>query len=91
MVEETKKKIRNWTQRYADRKGYDLNPDNEMLDMVIEGLANNVDKYGRRYCPCRIITGNEQEDRKIICPCIYHEEEVETQGSCHCSLFFEST
>ncbi|AEH60520.1 ferredoxin thioredoxin reductase beta chain [Methanosalsum zhilinae DSM 4017] len=89
MTEETKNKIRKWAQKYAEKKGYALNPDEEILDMVIEGLSNNLEKYGKRYCPCRIITGDEKEDRKIICPCIYHEEEVETDGSCHCSLFFK--
>ncbi|NYT19995.1 MAG: hypothetical protein GKC08_06885 [Methanosarcinales archaeon] len=47
------------------------------------------ERYGKRYCPCRIIKGNEEEDKKIICPCIYLKEEIENDGKCHCELFFK--
>ena len=61
----------------------------EILNIVMEGLAKNKDKYGKRYCPCRIVTGNEEGDKKIICPCIYHKGEIENDGMCHCMLFFK--
>jgi ferredoxin-thioredoxin reductase catalytic chain len=75
--------------RYANKKGFILNPNEEMLHLVIEGLSRNKVEHGKQYCPCRIISGNEEEDRKIVCPCIYHEDEIETDGICHCSLFFK--
>jgi len=56
--------------RYAERKGILLNPDEKRVDEV-PGLAVRQKKFGKRYCPCRIITGNTEEDRKIICPCVY--------------------
>ncbi|WP_445475331.1 ferredoxin-thioredoxin reductase catalytic domain-containing protein [Methanococcoides methylutens] len=75
--------------KYAEKKGYILNPDTETVDTVIDGLAENIGEYGKRYCPCRIISGDEKEDKKIICPCIYLKEEVENDGMCHCELFFK--
>ena len=39
------------------------------------------------YCPCRILTGNELADKKVICPCYFYMGEVELQGHCHCSLY----
>ncbi|WP_135606210.1 ferredoxin-thioredoxin reductase catalytic domain-containing protein [Methanococcoides sp. NM1] len=75
--------------KYAEKKGYRLNSDKEILDTVIDGLAENKEKYGKRYCPCRIVTGDEEEDKKIICPCIYLKEEIENDGMCHCELFFK--
>jgi len=86
---ELKHKMYEWTQKYASKAGYRLNPDKESLDYVLDGLAVKQEKFGRRYCPCRIVTGNVEEDRKIVCPCIYHKEEVERDGNCHCGLFFK--
>ncbi len=83
-------KTREWASNYAKKKGFILNPDEEMLRSVIEGLARNRQEYGKRYCPCRIRTGNEEQDRKITCPCVYHQDEIESDGSCHCSLFFRA-
>lgn len=83
-------KTKEWLSRYADKKGYILNPNEEMLHLVIEGLTKNRNELGRQYCPCRIVTGNKEEDKSIICPCVYHEEEIETTGSCHCGLFFKN-
>ena len=82
-------KLHESLSRYANKKGFILNPNEEMLNLVIAGLSRNKEKHGKQYCPCRIISGNEEEDRKIVCPCIYHEEEIETDGSCHCDLFFK--
>jgi len=52
-------------------------------------LKKNGDKYGERYCPCRVITGNFEEDKVIICPCIYHKQEIKDWGHCLCRLFFD--
>ncbi|MDL2261056.1 ferredoxin:thioredoxin reductase [Methanimicrococcus sp. OttesenSCG-928-J09] len=88
--EETKEKVRLYAEKYAAKKGFRLNPDPEELDLVYEGLAKRREQYGAQYCPCRIVLGDKQEDRKIICPCIYHEEEIERDGMCHCALFFKA-
>lgn len=64
-----------------------LNPDEEDL----KGLAEAMEKYlkdGKQaYCPCRVLSGNEEVDRKIICPCYFYMGEVELQGRCQCSLY----
>ena len=86
-VDEQAKKIKDWAKRYADKQGIHLNPDEERVDEVAKGLAARQEKFGKRYCPCRIITGDADEDRKIICPCVYHEEELKEHGMCHCKLF----
>ena len=88
-LDKAKKDMYAWTARYAEKAGYDLNPDEGMLDLVLEGMARNHLKYGKKYCPCRIVTGDEKEDKKIICPCVYHKDEIDTNGSCHCELFFK--
>jgi len=64
-----------------------LNPDKKEAENVMKGLAENEKKYGKRYCPCRIVTGNKEEDAKKICPCVWRNQEVEKDGHCLCNLF----
>ncbi|MDD1664562.1 MAG: ferredoxin:thioredoxin reductase [Methanomicrobiales archaeon] len=80
--------ILSWVRKYAEEKGLALNMDNRQLTAVIRGLVRNRLKHGERYCPCRIRSGDPEKDRLIICPCAYHEEEIEGEGHCHCNLFF---
>ena len=76
-------------QTYADKAGYKLNPDKKAVEGIIAGLLRNKKFKGDIYCPCRVVTGNKQEDKKIVCPCIYHAGEIELQGHCKCTLFWE--
>jgi ferredoxin-thioredoxin reductase catalytic subunit len=79
-----------WAKDYAGKQGWILNPDEKQLATVIRGLVRNKKKFGKRYCPCRLRSGDEEKDRAIECPCIYHRDEVANQGSCHCNLYFKS-
>ncbi len=73
--------------KYAESQGFRLNPDDATVERVCNGLLTNQKKHGARYCPCRLVTGDKEEDKKIICPCIYHKDEIKKDGHCHCSLF----
>lgn len=85
--DEAKKRLRHGSEKYAQRAGYRLNPDGEVVETIISGLAKNRFKYGRAYCPCFFVSGDPEEDRKLICPCQYHREDIEKTGKCHCGLF----
>ena len=74
-------------QEYAQKNGFRLNPDRKIVEGLIAGLLANEKKYGVRYCPCRRVTGNKEEDRPKICPCQWHQEEIERDGYCYCRLF----
>jgi len=74
---------------YAKENGFRLNPNQKVVDYLIEALLLREKKYGKRYCPCRRVKGIEEEDNKIICPCIYHKKEIKEQGHCHCLLFYK--
>ena len=73
--------------KYAESQGFRLNPDDDTVVMICRGLLGNQKKHGGRYCPCRMVTGKKGEDKKIICPCVYHKDEVKNDGHCHCNLF----
>ncbi len=82
-----KEELKKACKDYADKKGFKLQPDEDMLDRILTGLLMNEEKFGYRYCPCRRKTGDIEQDRKIICPCVYHEDEVKNDGQCKCFLF----
>ncbi|OPY43927.1 MAG: Ferredoxin thioredoxin reductase catalytic beta chain [Methanoregulaceae archaeon PtaU1.Bin222] len=85
---EIEKEIRKWVASYAKEHGWILNPDTRVLDIVLRGLARNCKKFGRPYCPCRLRSGDLEKDKDIVCPCIFHKDEVAGEGHCHCNLFF---
>ena len=76
-----------WYEDYAKKNGFRLNPDRATVERLVKGLLNNEKKYGARYCPCRRVTGNIEEDRPKICPCAWHKEEIKKDGHCYCGLF----
>jgi len=84
----TEEEMRAWAREYAEKNGFRLNPDETQLATVLRGLARTKAKFGQRYCPCRLRSGDPEKDKAIICPCIYHKDEIEKEGSCHCNLYF---
>ncbi|MDR0980196.1 MAG: ferredoxin:thioredoxin reductase [Methanocalculaceae archaeon] len=81
-------KIRADSEKLAQRKGWMLNPNTPIADSVIEGLARNKLMRGKRYCPCRLPSGNPDVDKLFICPCRDAEKDVKTDGHCHCYFFY---
>jgi len=72
--------------------GFVQNPDSEVNDGVAMGLARNKLMYGKRYCPCFIVQGETEEERKKadnrICPCKPAlQKEIPENGVCHCGIF----
>jgi ferredoxin-thioredoxin reductase catalytic chain len=86
-MDEKIEKIKDACGSYAKSQGFRLNPDDSVVEMIIKGLLANQEKHGARYCPCRIVTGDKKEDAKIICPCVYHKDEIKEMGHCHCNLY----
>ena len=86
MIEKNKKLFKEY-QNYAKKNGFHLNPDQKVVDYLIETLLKRKKKYGKRYCPCRLVTEDKKENGKIICPCSYCKKEIKEQGHCHCFLF----
>lgn len=83
----TKEELIKQYEEYATANGFKLNPNPQIVDGIVNGLLAREEKLGERYCPCRRVTGDKEEDKKIICPCIYHKDEIEKDGHCHCNLF----
>jgi ferredoxin-thioredoxin reductase catalytic subunit len=75
--------------KYAEARGFKLNPDQKVVTTILEGLMENERRYGHRYCPCRPVTGDEERDAPKICPCEFHLREIEEMGRCACGLFLK--
>ncbi|MFY9940589.1 MAG: ferredoxin-thioredoxin reductase catalytic domain-containing protein [Desulfobacterales bacterium] len=68
-------------------KGYFFNKDRERVMDLMTALLFNKERYGYMGCPCRLVSGDKQNDRDIICPCVYRTPDVEEYGSCYCNLY----
>ncbi|NLE43972.1 MAG: ferredoxin:glutaredoxin reductase [Chloroflexi bacterium] len=73
--------------REAEAAGYHLNPDREFTWELVKSLLINEARYGYWACPCRLATGDKQQDLDIICPCDYRDPDVVEWGACYCALY----
>jgi ferredoxin-thioredoxin reductase catalytic subunit len=71
----------------AEAGGYHLNPDVAFAKDLIKGLLVNEKRYGYWNCPCRLTSGNKQDDLDIICPCDYRDPDLDDYGCCYCALY----
>ncbi|MBC2710541.1 MAG: ferredoxin:thioredoxin reductase [Desulfosarcina sp.] len=73
--------------KVQEPKGYFFSNNNERVMELLEALLLNKERYGYMVCPCRLASGNRDNDRDIICPCEYREPDVAEFGSCYCNLY----
>ena len=72
---------------YAKKNGFAINPNRNLVENIVRALLKKEMTLGCRYCPCRVVTGDTEQDEKIIRPCVFPEDEIKLQGFCHCRLF----
>jgi ferredoxin-thioredoxin reductase catalytic chain len=73
--------------REARAGGYNLNPDVEFTRDLVRGLIVNERRYGYQACPCRLASGEKDEDLDIICPCDYRDADLDDFDACYCGLY----
>jgi ferredoxin-thioredoxin reductase catalytic chain len=71
----------------AEAAGYHLNPDKAMVYELLTGYLVNAKRYSYPACPCRLASGNKNEDVDIICPCDYRDPDLADYNACYCSLY----
>jgi len=84
---QARRRVERMARRYVEGSGYRLNPDPATVRHVLDGLAENLVRHGRAYCPCRSVTGDPERDRANLCPCPSHPEEIARTGACECGIF----
>lgn len=80
-------KLYDMLKKSQEVKGFFFNKDREQVDELLEALIINKERYGYMACPCRLASGDRENDKDIICPCVYRAPDVEEYGSCFCSLY----
>ena len=71
-------------------KGNDfmVNPDEEHVDRIADGLLMNEKNKGLLLCPCRLSDGTKERDIELLCPCNFKTHETwGKEGRCWCGLF----
>lgn len=84
---EEARKLMESIRRDAEQGGYLLNPDEDMVLTLMEGLLVNNERYGYMACPCMEADGKREADLDIICPCDYRDADLEEYGTCYCALY----
>jgi ferredoxin-thioredoxin reductase catalytic chain len=69
--------------REAESNGYHLNPDVSFTRELVRGLLTNEKRYGYQACPCRLASGNKNDDLDIVCPCDYRDPDLTDFNSCY--------
>lgn len=71
----------------AESSGYNVNDDVEFVEMLLENIDVNIERYGYGACPCRLASGEKEKDLDLICPCDYRDEDLNDYGACFCALY----
>jgi ferredoxin-thioredoxin reductase catalytic subunit len=85
-----KEKFLEAIEKFTEKNEFEVNPDKEKVKMLLDGVFNNEQNHGLKYCPCRLTTKDFEEDLKLVCPCnfIIHETyRGKEDGECWCGLF----
>ncbi len=79
-------------QAFAAHREFQVNPDQERVELLMEGIFNCESNQGLKYCPCRMIEKNFEKDLGLICPCnfLLHDTYKDPEnGECWCGLFIK--
>ena len=79
-------------QEFTEGNEFMVNPDRAKVDLLLEGIFNNERNHSLKYCPCRLMAKEFDEDLKIVCPCnflIHETYKGVDKGECWCGLFIK--
>jgi ferredoxin-thioredoxin reductase catalytic chain len=85
-----KERFRQAIEEFAKNNEFQVNPDKDKVNMLIDGVFSCDANHGMKYCPCRLIAKDFEEDLKLVCPCnfLIHETYKDKEdGECWCGLF----
>jgi len=85
-----KNKFQKAIDKFTENREFQVNPNKEKVNMLIEGVFECEKNHGFKYCPCRLIEKDFEKDLKLICPCnflIHETYKDKDDGECWCGLF----
>lgn len=81
------RRVRKFVATYVEKGKYELYPEPEVVENVVQGLADNLVAHGRMYCPCANVEDSKAKGSDMVCPCKPHHADIARQGYCDCALF----
>jgi len=84
---EALRRVRRFVESYVAKGAYELYPEPEVVENVVQGLAENLARHGRMYCPCADVEESKAQGAAMVCPCVPHHADIARQGYCDCALF----
>jgi ferredoxin-thioredoxin reductase catalytic subunit len=86
-----KEELRKVWQDYSDKsKEFQLNPDKEHVDRILDGVLKKEKETGLKLCPCRIGDGTREKELELLCPCNFKTHSTwQEKGRCWCGLFLK--
>lgn len=81
------RRVRKFVGTYVEKGKYELYPEPEVVENVVQGLADNLVVHGRMYCPCAPVEESKTKGSDMVCPCKPHHADIARQGYCDCALF----
>jgi len=89
-LNEAEIKVRALALGCSVHNNWNLNSDLDQLRAVYKGLARNLVKHGKAYCPCVVLINMDEKKRsEYVCPCVHAEKQVNDIGHCRCKLFWK--
>lgn len=83
--------IEIWREFTEKNSSIKLNPDYSKVERLAQGVLENEKNHGLKFCPCRLRTGEANEDLKLVCPCNFFIQKTWIEaGECWCGLFFKN-
>jgi ferredoxin-thioredoxin reductase catalytic subunit len=89
-ITEGKFDFREAIERFTVGNEFKVNPDEKRVNTLLEGMLNNEKNHGMKYCPCRLIAKDFEQDLNLVCPCNFRIHETyqdKEDGECWCGLF----
>ena len=82
----TKERLRKQLEEKIRQEGFSMNKDEFIVNLILDSLVENYKAKGDIYCPCHL-----EKSERTICPCAYHQEDIEKTGKCKCGLFVKNS
>jgi len=85
-----KEELKTVWKNFTENNDFILNTDEELVDMVVDGVLGNEKQYGLKLCPCRLRDETRKRDLELICPCNFKAQDIwKKEGRCWCGLFIK--
>ena len=85
--QKSKADVYKFVEMVANKNDWKLNPDEKFIEMLVEGFQSNYNTHGYFGCPCRLLEGDREKDKDLICPCDYCVPDQKEYGHCYCGLY----